>query len=92
MAKATFMISDNYCGQCEPQNLVEQNDDGIVNPFGSFATEHENVDAKFLVDGKETFAEMATAIENAKTDVSLYELMFIMRVINNQNRFTCLFG
>ena len=69
MAKSTYLISDRLCGQCDPSRAGFQDQPENRYSCGSFAPEHENVNAKFLVDGKETFAEMAKAIESAKTDV-----------------------
>ena len=83
MAKATYAYSDRDCGKCNParesQEILEYTEEY---PFGSFAPEHENVNATFLVDGKETFAEMATAIENAKYDIymSFWLMCCVIRV------------
>ena len=68
MAKASFVYSERLCGQCDPSTL-EPLEEGQENPFGSSFPEHENSRMEFLVDGKETFAEMAEAIEGAKIDV-----------------------
>ena len=76
MAKASVVYSDRVCGQCDPTMIVPP-EEVNENPFGSFAPEHENSHVKFLVDGKETFAEMAEAIENAKLDVGIFLFLLV---------------